>query len=184
MHFTLGEQLLDLAENSVEAGATRVEILWEETDSLVRLEIRDNGSGMDAVQLARATDPFYTDGTKHRERRVGLGLAFLTQTADAVGGSVDVDSTPGIGTTVRMSFPAGHIDLPPAGDPVAVIGLLLCMEPRSGELEVLVERASESSRYTASRLELIEVLEEISTVEGRVLLQAYLKSQEDEIWQR
>jgi hypothetical protein len=180
VHYTLGDQLLDLAENSVEAGAARVEVLWEETDAWVRLKVQDDGRGMTRDQLARATDPFYTDGTKHVDRKIGLGLAFLTQTADATGGSCTVRSEPGSGTVVEIALPAGHVDLPPGGDPVETVGLLLCL----ADAEIVVERRSVLGGYRVSKRELESVLDDLDTVEGRLLLRQFLQSQEDELWQR
>lgn len=65
--------------------------------------VRDTGSGMDADTLARATEPFFT--TKAVGSGSGLGLSqvygFVTQT----GGRLEIDSTVGTGTTVRIYLP-------------------------------------------------------------------------------
>lgn len=181
MHFTLGELLLDLVENAAAADAARVEVTWRERAGSVVLSVKDDGCGMPAETVARATDPFTTDGVKHPGRSVGLGLAFLRQTAEATNGEFTLDSRPGRGTVVALQAPADHVDLPPSGDAVGTICMVLCTE---GPKEIDVTRESDFGSYTVSRRELMGVLGELSSVEGRVLLGEYIRSQEDEIWQR
>jgi len=93
----LALHILDLAQNSIEAGATAIEINLLEYAAEDRLivEVRDNGRGMDEETLARVTDPFYTTRTT---RRVGMGLPLLSQAARAAGGGVEINSQPGMGS--------------------------------------------------------------------------------------
>jgi len=77
----LSLHILDIAENSIDAGATRVEVMVEE-DSMkdkLSIRVRDNGRGMDETTRERVTDPFFTTKTV---RRVGLGLPFLKQASE------------------------------------------------------------------------------------------------------
>lgn len=110
--------ITDLAENSVRAGAARIELLLRLAGRQLTLRIRDDGCGMDPATLRRATDPFYTTRTT---RRVGLGLPFLIQNAEQCGGSAEVRSEPGHGTEVEARFPIDDIDCPPAGDLAATL---------------------------------------------------------------
>ncbi len=110
----LALHVLDIAENSVAAGARHVSIRItdsRERDRLV-IEIRDDGRGMDRETLRRAQDPFYTTRTT---RRVGLGLPLLSQAARSAGGRLRVASRPGKGTAVRASFRHSHPDRQPLG---------------------------------------------------------------------
>ena len=68
--------ILDLAANSVSAGASKIKILVEENlqDNYLRILVEDNGKGIDAATLAKITDPFVTSRT---ERKVGLGIPLL-----------------------------------------------------------------------------------------------------------
>ncbi len=111
----LALHILDIAQNSIEAGATEVGIDLVESPKEDQLEIvvRDNGRGMDPETVARATDPFFTSRTT---RRVGLGLPLLAEAARAAGGSLTVESRPGEGSCVRAVFRFGHIDRAPVGD--------------------------------------------------------------------
>ena len=111
----LSLHILDIAENSVEARARRIDIRIEENHRLDRmtLEIVDDGAGMDKDIASRALDPFVT--TK-KTRRIGLGLPLLVQAARAAGGKLTLRSRPGRKTKVRATFRLSHIDRKPLGD--------------------------------------------------------------------
>ncbi|HOX48159.1 MAG TPA: sensor histidine kinase, partial [Spirochaetales bacterium] len=79
MHYSLGDYVLDIAQNAVESGAGTVRIDFAETEESFSVAVADDGVGMAEEELARALDPFYTDGKKHARRKVGLGLPFLVQ---------------------------------------------------------------------------------------------------------
>ncbi|MBP8785738.1 MAG: sensor histidine kinase, partial [Synergistaceae bacterium] len=72
----LSQHVLDIAENSVMAKATKVsiQIIEKKSEDVLRMTIADNGCGMSAEFVARVTDPFTTSRTT---RRVGMGLPFL-----------------------------------------------------------------------------------------------------------
>jgi hypothetical protein len=111
----LSMHILDIAENGVTAGATRIDISLNEDEAADRLtlEIRDNGSGMDEQLLRNAVSPFTTTRTT---RKFGLGLPMLAQNAEAAGGFLKVESESGKGTEVRAEFQLSHIDRVPLGD--------------------------------------------------------------------
>lgn len=107
--------LLDIAENSVAAQANTVDIYVMEDLCMDRLtaSVTDNGKGMDADLLARVTDPFTTSRTT---RKVGLGIPLLKAAAEACNGGMTIDSTPGKGTQLTVTFQHSHIDRMPLGD--------------------------------------------------------------------
>ena len=178
MHASVCDILTDLVQNAVEAGATQVEMEVSTTPAMIRARIQDNGKGMDADTLARAKDPFYSEPGKHDHRRVGLGIPLLMQTASAVGGSVDIRSEPGKGTTVEFTFDAKHLDTPPMGDlPATVMGLMSF----SGAYNLTVKRATPADGYTVSRSDLTDALGNLEEVDNLVLARAYLRSQEDNL---
>ena len=176
MHFTLGELLLDLVQNAANADAEAIQVKWREGGGRFTLTVVDDGNGMPPEVVRVATDPFQTDGRTHPGRKIGLGLAFLRQTAETTGGAFGLRSRLNQGTTVELECPADHVDLPPAGDRAETFALVLCTEgPR--EIEIVRERESGSYRLRKSELE--EVLGELSSVLGRRLLREYVRSQED-----
>ena len=73
--------ILDIAENSVRAGAAEVIIGLEQKSRWLKISIADNGKGMDPEELERTADPFYTSRTT---RRVGMGIPLFRQHAAAV----------------------------------------------------------------------------------------------------
>lgn len=124
----LSLHILDIAENSIEAGAKRVAITVEEDTKkdLLTMEIRDDGKGMDEKMIEMVKDPFFTTKTV---RNVGLGLPFLKQAADECEGSFSISSEKGKGTTITVSFSLGHIDRKPLGDMGATIMVLIAGNP-------------------------------------------------------
>lgn len=119
----LSLHLLDIAQNSVAAGAGRIDLTLEENEARdCRLVIADDGRGMSPELLERVTDPFTTTRTT---RKVGLGLPLLRMTAEQTGGHVEIESRVGAGTTVTALFRAGHIDCPPLGDLPSTVSLLI-----------------------------------------------------------
>ncbi|MEP6906509.1 MAG: ATP-binding protein, partial [Pseudoxanthomonas sp.] len=70
----------------------------------IALEFSDNGAGMPAEVQARVFEPFFT--TKPSGEGTGLGLAVVHDLVTAAAGTLDVRSTPGIGTTFRIELAA------------------------------------------------------------------------------
>jgi len=107
--------ILDIAENSVNAGASIVKITIIENIKKNQLIIRieDNGKGMDEETVHKITDPFVTSRTT---RKVGLGIPFLKEAAEACRGGLEIKSEPGKGTSISVSFQYDHIDRMPLGD--------------------------------------------------------------------
>lgn len=175
MHYGLGDYVLDIAQNAVEAGSSEVVVELDESEDGVGVKVRDDGRGMTAEERARALDPFYSDGTKHAKRRVGLGLPFLVQAAEQAGGRWAIESVKGSGTEVRFSFPAASVDSPPTGDIPSLILGLLCLP---GEYEMIVRRKGPRGSYELRRSEVSEALGSLERASSLGLLKDYLNSQE------
>lgn len=74
----------------------------------------DEGHGMDAEQLRRATEPFYKGDVSRATGGTGLGLSLCRQIATLHGGALSLQSTPMQGTTVTVSLhPGGYFVTPP-----------------------------------------------------------------------
>ena len=181
MHFSFADYVLDLAENALHSGARNVRIELHEQGDRMRLRVADDGRGMTEAECRRALDPFVSDGKKHPERRVGLGLPFLKQLAESADGSFDIQSSPGAGTTVELSYRADHFDAPPEGDLVETLVQLLSYEvPERPDQELEVLWQVGGSESTFSRSELREVLGELESVGSRAMLRDFVASQRPE----
>lgn len=103
---SLANTLMNLCINALDAmpRGGKLQISTRRAGAKVQLQVKDTGEGMPPEVLARAMEPFYT--TKPVGRGTGLGLSIVYGTMKAHGGSVEIQSEPGRGTTVTLSFPA------------------------------------------------------------------------------
>lgn len=177
MHYALGDYVLDIAQNAVEAGARELRIVVDESPEGVRVEVLDDGRGMSEEELKRALDPFYTDGRKHAGRKVGLGLPFLIQGVEQAGGEYAIESKKGRGTRVSFRFPADNPDTPPEGD---LPSLFLSLLALPGDHEMLIRRTRrDRTGYELRRSELAEAVGGLERGDSLLLLRDYLVSQEE-----
>lgn len=116
--------VLDVAENSVRANASLVEIEVKADTVADKLTviIKDNGCGMTKEQIGNVEDPFFTTRTT---RKVGLGVPFFKMAALAADGDFSIESKVGRGTIVRAEFKISHIDRMPLGDINSTIHTLI-----------------------------------------------------------
>ena len=125
----LSLHILDVLENSVEAGATRIELIITEDLPADRLtiQVKDNGRGMGPELLRNVLNPFVTT---RKTRHVGLGLPLFAAAAQRCNGSLVVESQQGVGTVVTASFQHSHVDRAPLGDLTgALMGILMAERP-------------------------------------------------------
>ena len=124
------QALLNLCTNAIQAlGSQRGTVSIELTHTLdrqtgqdedqgvggglnVQLSVRDTGSGMDAPTIERVFEPFFT--TKPVGQGTGLGLAVVHGIMRTHEGTVQVESTPGVGSVFTLNFPPAHPDAVPA----------------------------------------------------------------------
>ena len=157
----LSLNILDIAENSVKAGATLTEIVIDELSDTLTITIRDNGCGMsDEVEKA-VINPFYTTRTT---RKVGLGIPLLKLAAEQTGGGISIESltkeeAPGShGTTVTAKFIKGHLDFTPLGDTVSTVQTLIQGHP---DVDFLYIHEKNSGRVELDTREMREVLGDV-----------------------
>lgn len=161
----LSLNILDIAQNSVKAGATLVTVTVEEETAADRMTITigDNGCGMTAEQVQRVVDPFYTTRTT---RRVGLGVPFFKMAAELTGGSLTIDSSVGKGTDVTAVFGLTSIDRMPLGDITATITSLIQCNP---DIDFVYTLRIDGREMTADTREFRQVLEGVPLNEPEVL---------------
>jgi len=113
----LRQMLINLLGNAVkftEAGGVVLRLRPAPTAGEVMLEVADTGPGLDEAARAALFQRFtQIDGSMTRQHGgTGLGLAICRGIAEAMGGAVSVDSTPGAGSTFRIVLPAPVAELP------------------------------------------------------------------------
>ena len=122
----LSLNILDIAQNSVVAGATLIEI-GVETDTagrMMTITVKDNGKGMSRETLAAVENPFFTSRTT---RKVGLGIPLFKMAAEQTGGTFDIQSEVGVGTVVTAVFDTENIDCTPLGEVWDTMAILIQM---------------------------------------------------------
>ena len=102
----LGEIVRNAVEacSHAEGGTVTLLVQALAAERSVRFVVTDDGPGMDPTVRARAFDPFYSGYEAGRRR--GLGLPRAYRAVQANGGDITLESAPGGGTTVRVTFPA------------------------------------------------------------------------------
>jgi len=132
----LSLNVMDIAQNSISAGASLITITVEEDapGDTLSISIGDNGRGMTPEQVQRVTDPFFTTRTT---RSVGLGVPLFKMEAEMTGGRFSIQSTVGVGTTTTAVFKPSSVDMIPLGDINGTINMLVMMNP---ELDFLYTR--------------------------------------------
>jgi len=150
---------MDVAENGITAGAGCIHILIDEerTENRLKVVIKDNGKGIPPGMVSRVTDPFVTTRTT---RRVGLGLSLLKEAAKRCDGDFSVESEPGKGTVVTVTFRYDHIDRAPIGDIAGTITMLIAGNP---DIDFVYDHVIDGNRFTIDTRELREELEESLT---------------------
>ena len=174
--------VLDIAMNSVNAGAANVAITVEDDGKWLTLTVSDDGCGMTDEQLARATDPFFTT---RRTRGVGLGLPLLKMLAERTGGYVRITSvheSAGAehGTDVEAKFGTDHIDFIPLGDFPETVKTLVQGAP---EVDFTFTHKSPAGEVKFSCGEIRKALGDVSLANPEVLkwIGDSLREQYDEI---
>lgn len=170
--------ILDVAENSIRADASLIEILVSvqvEEDQL-RVVVKDNGCGMDEEQARRVQDPFFTT---RKTRKVGLGVPFFKQAAECTGGSFLIQSKKGSGTVVEAVFKLSSIDRMPLGDINSVVYTLIVFNQT---VDFIYTYEFNKNSFVLDTREIREILGEVpfQSYEVSSFLKEYLRENKQE----
>ena len=157
--------IMDILQNSTRAGATEVtlEVLEDVAADTLTIRFIDNGCGMDAETVQKVINPFFTTRTT---RKVGLGLPLLKQNTEQTGGSLDIQSEKGKGTTVTAVFGRTHLDRPPMGDLAGTVVLTASAYP---DIRFIFHYHNGETDYVFDTVEVNEALDVISIQEPEVI---------------
>ncbi len=162
----LSLNILDIAQNSITAGASliTIEIAEDTVTKALLIGIYDNGKGMSEEQVRSVIDPFFTTRTT---RKVGMGIPLFKMAAEQTGGSLQIKSELGVGTEVRATFKTDSVDFTPLGDVAATVQMLISMNT---DRDFVYRRSVDGREFTLDTREIKEIL-------GDVPLDAYEVSQ-------
>lgn len=154
----LSLNVMDVAQNSVRADASLVTITVEESDKAdtMTISIADNGCGMTEEQVKQVIDPFFTTRTT---RKVGLGVPLFKLSAEQTGGSFDIQSKVGEGTTTTARYVKSHVDMTPLGDINSTVEILIRCNP---DIDFLFVHTTDLGELSLDTRELRAVLEGVS----------------------
>lgn len=149
----LSLHILDIVQNSIQAGARNIEIYikeFPESDELI-IVIVDDGMGMDEKTVSSLLDPFFTT----KDKNFGLGVPLFAQSAREAGGDIEIESSPGKGTCIRATFRHGHIDRKPLGDVASTIRAIVGSAP---DVDLLFVYRNHRGEFRLSTKELRKIL--------------------------
>lgn len=174
----LSLNVLDIANNSIRAGAELIEItikIQRDRDTL-DIIIADNGCGMTEEQLNKVVDPFFTTRTT---RKIGLGVSFFKMAAENTGGHFDIQSTLGVGTTVTAVFGLSHIDRMPLGDMNCTVHTLITLNTH---IDFLYTYVFDGKQFTLDTREFRQILNDVplNSPEVSAYIKEYLEENQNE----
>ena len=139
----LSLHVMDIAQNSIVAGASLIQIgvKVEHQKDHMSISIEDNGCGMDAEMVEAVVSPFTTSRTT---RKVGLGIPMFKAGAESCDGDFELRSTPGVGTYIAASYRISHLDRPPLGDMAETMLALVVCNP---ELDFVYDYTVDGEEY-------------------------------------
>lgn len=161
----LSLHILDIAQNSITAKATLIQIaIVEDTVAdTYTITITDNGYGIPPDMLARVTDPYTTSRTT---RKVGLGIPLFKQNAERTGGGLTITSEVGKGTVLTAAFVHSNIDRPVLGDIAGVVVILVSANP---SIDFVYTHVVNQQSYVFDTREVREALDGIPLNEPSVI---------------
>lgn len=161
----LSLNVLDIAQNSIAAAATQIQIeVVERTDAhTLTIGIYDNGCGMTDEQVKSVLDPFYTTRTT---RKVGMGVPLFKMAAQQTGGSLTVSSKVGIGTNIKAVFHTDSVDFTPLGDMASTVTTLVSMNT---EIQFLYRHKVDKREFIFDTAEIREILGDVPLSEPAVV---------------
>lgn len=179
----LSLNILDIAQNSVKAGADTISIILTEAENKLSILISDNGCGMKEDFLRNVQNPFTTTRTT---RKVGLGIPLFKLAAQQTGGDIKLSSRhkdefpDNHGTEIEAVFFTDHLDFTPLGDIISTITVLIQGQPH---IRWIFSHTTEKGHINLDTAELKEVLGDVplDTFEVISWIGDYLKEQYNEI---
>lgn len=153
----LSLNILDIAQNSISAGASiiTIEVSENTTDNTLLIGVYDNGKGMSEEQVKSVIDPFFTTRTT---RKVGMGVPLFKMAAEQTGGSLEIKSELGVGTEVKAYFKTDSVDFTPLGDVASTIQMLITMNT---DRDFVYKHSVNEKEFVCDTREIKEILGDV-----------------------
>lgn len=153
----LSLNILDIAQNSISAGASiiTIEVSENTTDNTLLIGVYDNGKGMSEEQVKSVIDPFFTTRTT---RKVGMGIPLFKMAAEQTGGSLEIKSELGVGTEVKAYFKTDSVDFTPLGDVASTIQMLITMNT---DRDFVYKHSVNEKEFVCDTREIKEILGDV-----------------------
>ena len=177
----LSLNILDIAQNSIVANATLIEIGVEvDKNELLTITIRDNGKGMDEEAVKNVINPFFTSRTT---RKVGLGVPFFKQAAEETGGSFHIESQVGVGTTIKAVFDTTNIDCTPLGEVWDTVAILIQM---NDTIDFVYTVKKDDEEFVCDTRQLREIMEGVPLSDLSIVqwIKEFIRENQTEILKR
>ena len=175
----LSLNVLDIAQNSIAAGASLTKIVVKE-DTVKKellIGIYDNGKGMTPEQVQNVQDPFFTTRTT---RKVGMGIPLFKMAAEQTGGRFSIESEVGVGTKVEALFKTDSIDFTPLGDMESTVSTIVSMNE---DKDFIYIRSVDDREFEFSSAEIKQILDGVPLSEPSVIMwiEGHIKEQTEEL---
>ena len=177
----LSLNILDIAQNSIVANATLIEIGVEvDENDFLAITVSDNGKGMDQETVENVINPFFTSRTT---RKVGLGIPFFKQAAEDTGGSFHIESQVGKGTTIKAVFDTSNIDYTPLGEVWDTVAILIQMNET---IDFVYSVKKDGEEFVCDTRQLREIMEGMPLSDLNVVqwIKEFIRENQTEILKR
>ena len=171
----LSLNILDIAQNSISAGASLTEILVKENTAEKTLLI---GMGMSEEQVKNVQDPFFTTRTT---RKVGMGIPLFKLAAEQTGGSFKITSELGVGTRVDALFKTDSIDFTPLGDIEATVSTIVSMNE---DKDFVYTRSVDEKEFVFKSADIKKILDGVPLSEPSVInwIEDYIRENTEQLF--
>lgn len=162
----LSLHILDIIQNSLKAKASLIQLIITDSvvNNLLKIEIVDNGIGMNKETISKVVDPFYTT---RNTRKVGLGIPLLYEATKRCNGDLKIESELGRGTKLICSFERDNIDRAPLGN---IGDTIMTIINSLDNCEFIYRHIVDKKEFEFSTIKIKEILDGTSINSPNILL--------------
>lgn len=153
----LRQVIINLVSNAVKYtnhGSVTLRLAVQPEDEVLRLiiEVEDSGVGISAADRERIFEPFVQVGKAATHKGTGLGLSIVREYVKLMGGSIEVESTPDIGTLFRVRLPVQRVEDADLMSAESAQGEVIGLEPGQPDYRILIVEDQLENQLLLQRL--------------------------------